>query len=109
MSEEGPPYGYDETGLISHHRMIVLIDRFEKEVSKIQQVFDKTILTHPWSGVEETDFWHLRHTAEELGPQYQNLVETLIHDYQMFKMNPTRDALSLILKDIESLKTALTA
>jgi hypothetical protein len=103
-----PPLGYDDPTLIPRKRLILLIGRMEDELNRVQKVFKDHVRGDLHSDITK-DYWALRHSADELGLNYSNLVEDWIRKYENFRTSPSQEDLGALFQEIEGLKTLLMA
>ena len=103
-----PPPGYDDDSVIAHRRLVLLVDKLEHELLKIEKVALKNLSITPYvQGEFENSFWQFRHSAEELGAEYSRAVEKLIHIYSQFLSSPSDEKLSEVMKELSHLKSLL--
>jgi hypothetical protein len=98
-----PPHGYDDHTVIAKGRLLLLLDRFEGNIRKVEKVATNRFFPDEM----EQDFVQFRHTASELESRYQEAVEKLIKISSDYIQNPTEECRQDLQKEINQLKGLL--
>lgn len=104
-----PPPGYDDESVIHKSHLKSILEDFEKELMTISHLFEtnQSLNQLDNSTALETSFLAFKQASLEMGADYTFLIDKIHLDYELFRQNPSQEALSKIFADVKSLQLEL--